>query len=60
MTARKTNAEFAKTEAFVAACEIAGTPATKRQASKFRNRYGKVYNAMKAEIKAQPVGQIGI
>ena len=41
---REDNRTFAQTnQAFKNACERAGTPATKRQASKFRNEYGKAY-----------------
>lgn len=36
-----TNAEFAKTDVlFRKACEVAGTPVTKRQAGKYRNGRG--------------------
>lgn len=41
---RETNRTFAETnQAFKKACERAGTPATKRQASKFRNERGIAY-----------------
>jgi hypothetical protein len=35
-----TNANFTKDAVFQKACEIAGVKATRRQASKFRNRKG--------------------
>lgn len=41
---REDNKTFAQTNtAFKTACENAGLPPTKRQASKFRNEYGKAY-----------------
>ena len=41
---REDNKTFAQTNtAFKTACEKAGLPPTKRQASKFRNEYGKAY-----------------
>ena len=45
---REDNRTFAQTnQAFKNACEKAGTPATKRQASKFRNGRGMAWNALK-------------
>ena len=39
-----TNAEFAaQNDGFKAACEKAGIPATKRQASKWRRKFGTAY-----------------
>lgn len=38
-----TNAEFAKDKDFQSACDRAGIPATKRQASKFRSKRGLAY-----------------
>ena len=43
---REDNRTFAQTnQAFKNACEKAEIPATKRQASKYRNGYGKAWNA---------------
>lgn len=39
------NREFANTEGFKQRCENAGVKPTKRQASKFRNKRGSVYNS---------------
>jgi hypothetical protein len=39
---RQSNKDFAKNSDFVKLCEEAGTPATSRQASKYRRGYGKV------------------
>lgn len=40
----ETNREFSsRNELFQVACELAGVPATKRQASKWRNRRGRAY-----------------
>ena len=39
-----TNAEFSKTNsAFLSACAVSGVPATKRQASKWRRKFGTAY-----------------
>jgi len=40
-----TNQEYSKTEKFQLLCSNAGTEATRRQASKFRNQKGLVYRA---------------
>ena len=41
-----TNAQFVKeNQGFIAKCYGAGIPATKRQASKYRRKLGKAYNA---------------
>lgn len=49
------NYNFARTNpVFIKACELAGVEATKRQASKWRNRAGRAYaqrNAALAELK---------
>lgn len=42
-----TNRKYAKLPWFVKACQEAGILATKRQASKFRMKKGKVYKAQK-------------
>jgi hypothetical protein len=42
-----TNAELAKDANFIKACAKAGIPATSRQASKFRRKYGQVYKVHK-------------
>jgi len=44
---RVTNRDFMKDDHFVKACEKAGTPVTKRQASKFRRGIGKAYRSRK-------------
>ena len=44
---REDNKTFAQTnQAFKNACEKAGIPATKRQASKFRRKLGKAWKAL--------------
>ena len=44
----RTNKEFARTDTkFNAACVVTTVPPTARQASKFRNKKGKVYKQMK-------------
>ena len=43
---QETNRTFAQTnQLFKNACEQAGIPATKRQASKFRRKFGLAWNA---------------
>lgn len=51
------NQEFTRNPLFVKACEIAQVPATRRQASKWRNRRGRAYthrNAALAALKESP------
>ena len=43
---RVTNAKFSKSESFIKLCENAGIMPTKRQASKFRDKRGKLYKLM--------------
>lgn len=54
---KPTNAQFSQTDAvFLKACFLAGTPPTKRQASKYRRKIGKAYRmkaAAVAEIKQE-------
>lgn len=43
-----TNRSFANfNDPFIKLCEMAGTPSTKRQASKFRNKRGKAWDALR-------------
>lgn len=50
------NAVFASSDGeFIAACEKAGIPATPRQASKFRNGYGKAALAAGRSNRLAPV-----
>lgn len=49
-----TNAEFAqKDPEFCRICSQHEIAATKRQASKFRNKHGKAYRALQVEIEAK-------
>ena len=49
-----TNRSFAnRFGPFIKLCEIAGTPPTKRQASKFRNKRGKAWDALRLTATKQ-------
>lgn len=53
LRAATTHREFARSNGeFVAACELAGISPTPRQASKFRNGWGKAYDAAEAARRA--------
>lgn len=49
-----TNRNFANFNGpFIKLCDMAGTPATKRQASKFRNKRGKAWDALRLTATKQ-------
>lgn len=50
---RMTNAEFAETDQeFKAACQAAGIPATRRQASKWKLKFGRAWKVARGTIDA--------
>lgn len=52
MTKRDTNRTFAANDtSFHEACKLAGVEATPRQASKFRNKKGAAYAALKKSVR---------
>lgn len=48
---KTTNKQYAESQEFISACEQLNIKATKRQASKFRNRRGQLYVLTSGNLK---------